>query len=255
MEARGPARWLAAVALALAACAPVLPPTVVEPSAAASFRAAHALADAPRVAAVVSPLYWAELRRRGRGAPALNPLWRDSVHVLDFAYVGEIVDDAGFAHLLYAARPRDNPDGPTSVWRVDLDPDGRVIWGEPTRLLPGGGQPAVPGAQSDAARQLIRLAVGGQLSAGGLVGVRSPNGDGYYAMGLHQNGSDRPSTVVFFGVDAAGSRVPDYWSFGRDVPIPTGPGSSRLSEPFRVERSGLPPEDRELLRRYLRTIP
>jgi hypothetical protein len=254
--ARVVARWLAAVSLLVGACAPARADRFVEPVAAAAFLAAHAQADAPRVAASVSPLYWAELRRRGRGAPALNPLWLESVRVLDFAYTGGIVDEGGFVHVLYAARPKKDPDGPTSVWRVDLDPAGRVIWGEPIRLLPDGGEPATPGARSDAARRLVGAASGDdRLSAGGLLGVRSSSGDGYYALGLHRDGAVRPATVVFFAVDAAGARVPDYWSFGREVPIPTGPNSSRLSEPFRIERSGLAAEDRELLRQYLRTIP
>jgi hypothetical protein len=245
-----------AAALLVVACTPRGPTGTVEPAAAAAFLAGHVQADAPRVAASASPLYWAELRRRGRGAPALNPLLRESVDVLDFAYAGGIVDDDGFGHALYAARPKMHPDGPTSVWRVDLDPGGRVIWGEPTRLLPGGGQPAAPGPRSDAVRRLAGTTPGDeQLGAGGLVGVTSPNGDGYYALGLYRDGTARPTKVVFFGVDADGERVPDYWSFGQQVPIPIGLESSRLSQPFRIDRIDLAPEDRELLRRYLLTIP
>jgi hypothetical protein len=253
MGTRIVARLLGALLLLVGACAPASPDASVAPRAATRFLTAHGTADASGVAASVSPLYWAELRRRGRDAEGLNPIWTESAPLLEFAYVGGIEDNEGFKHLLYSARPKTHSGGPTSVWRVDLDPGERVIWGEPTRLLSSEAQPATPGPRVDAARRLVRsMSSGEEQRDGGLVGVNSANGDGYYALGLYREGAARPTTVVYFGVDQDGARVPDFWSFGRDRPV--GSGSSRLTPLFRLDSTGLAAEDNELLARYLRTI-
>ncbi len=64
-------------------------------------------------------------------------LWVEATPTLDFTYLGAVKDGDGFTYALYEARPKhpDGPNAPTSLWRIDLDPEGRVIWAEFARLF------------------------------------------------------------------------------------------------------------------------
>src|SRR5262249_57634076 len=104
------------------------------PRPAAAFLDAYARAGEAGAEAVASPLYAAEWERRG-----LSPADRRALHAaaaadaegewVHFAYLGGAVDRRAFVHLLYLARPAGpRAPSPASVWRVDADPAGRVIW-------------------------------------------------------------------------------------------------------------------------------
>lgn len=258
------ARVRAALLVAAIACVGPLPvprpappePARPEPPAAAAFVAAHVRADAAPVALVTSPLYRAEAARRGRPA-GLDPLWAEAARLVAFVYVGGLVDERGFAHALYTARPRrPGADGPTTVWRLDLDPRGRVVWGEPVRLLPGTGVRSVVGGHAAADPAALPSPDGwASLSPDEVVGVRAENGAGYYAVGLHRGaGRPRPAAVLFVIADDAGGLTRDPWSFGRPLPIGDAAGGRVLARPYGTDEPGLSVDERELLRAYLRTL-
>jgi hypothetical protein len=192
---------LTVLALVLAgACAPVplpssLTPAPIEPPAAAAFIAAHTVPGAV-LPGTVSPLYAAESTRRGRGAGALDGLWREAAPRLRFALIAAQTDGGqGLAYALYLARPRGRAE-PITVWRIDLDAGGRVIWGEAVRLLHG---PV----------RVVRLA--------DRVGVVADDGEGYLV--VTQPGGRGVRFVTLYG---DGSSVDDPWSFVRDLRLEDG---------------------------------
>jgi hypothetical protein len=198
-------------------------PAPVEPPAAATFVASHAAAlAAPPV--TLSPLYAAESVRRGHGAEALDGLWREAAPRLRFEPVAWLADGRGFAHALYLARPRERP-GPTTVWRIDVDPRGRVIWGEPVRLL----QPAVAVVRS-----------------GDRVAFASDDGGGYVALPRPDRRGFR-----FLIVDADGSAVDDPWTFSRPYHLFDADGHALEVPPLSPSDRSLGVEVRALLRDYL----
>jgi hypothetical protein len=232
-------------------------PSVAGPPAAATFIAAHAAGDAGPVAGVVSPLYRAELVRRGRAAAwPLEPLWAEAAPRLAFAPVATIADGHGFVHALYVARPRseDEHGGPATVWRVDLDPAGRVVWGEPARLLTGPTAIPVPTGAAPAPLVAALDALSARLDArlGEPVGVGSAAGDGYFGVSVRRPG--RPDAVVFVIVDEEGDLAPDAWSFGQPIPLGDPDDHHALAPPFGLRADGLSSGDRDLLRSYLGAI-
>jgi hypothetical protein len=110
-----------------------------EPSAAATFVRAFAAGDEATAEGVASPLYRYEWARRDisieQRLAVVPHRWHrtaDDPEWIRFRFEGGLRDDAGFGHLIYTAWPMAwaTPDPTPSVWRVDIDPDGRVIWCE-----------------------------------------------------------------------------------------------------------------------------
>jgi hypothetical protein len=238
---------------------PALAPSaarVVSPPAAATFIAAHAAGAAAGAEHAMSPLHRAELARRGRGpAASVDPLWAAAAPLLDFEAAAVISGGHGFVHALYVARPRRSPaTGPTSVWRVDLDPLGRVVWGEPVRLLadPSAVVVGAGATPSPVVAALGTLRPPHGVRLGAPVGVRSAAGDGYYGLALRRPG--QPEAVMFVIVDEEGAAGPDRWSFGQPVPLGDPDDHHALAPPWGSWLDGMPPADRDLLRAYLAAL-
>jgi hypothetical protein len=220
-------------------------PGLAEPDRAAAFVEAFRRGDEATAERVASPLYRQEWARRGLSIPdrlALLPPWRQQSRTpepwLDFRYVGGLTDAAGFDHLLFTAVPTRSDSRPIpSVWRVDTDGAGRVIWSELVWLFSND----TPG--------LVPVATGRPLSAPGLpaalaagharlaLGVRSTGGpEGYYAVLVDpvasQGGSDgHASVVAFLAVDSEGKPRPGAWSYGgvRSTMAPYGQNQTSAS--------------------------
>lgn len=196
-------------------------PSLPEPPSAAAFIQAERDRDVERASLFTSPLFRAELERRGRGAEwPFDGLWLAAASKLDFAYLGAVMDADGFTYTLYKARPKhsDGPNAPTSLWRIDLDPRGRVIWGDFVRLFDS---PRVALVHDESvAWQLCTLERMWATPPGGerrqaLFGVRSGAGDAYVA--LHPNPEDA-GRIAFAQEDATGQLGPSFWSFGQITP-------------------------------------
>jgi hypothetical protein len=228
-------------------------PSVASPSAAATFIAAHAAGDLRPAERAASALHRAELLRRGRRPEELfDSFWAAAAPLLSFAPALTVSDGYGFVHALYVVRPRRSPSaGPVGVWRVDLDPAGRVVWGEPVRLLADTSATAVPAgfAPPSVVSALAVLPAPAGVRLGEPFGVHSATGDGYYGLTVERAG--RPDAVAFFIVDEHGAIGPDRWSFGQ--PTPAGDPNDRdaLTPPSSPHLSGLSSADGELLRAYL----
>jgi hypothetical protein len=142
---------LPALALTLAACQPALPTArgriAAEPAAAAEFVRAFAAGDEAVADGVASPLYRYEWARRAISIEqrlavvphrwhrtSSDPEW------IRFRYEGGVRDAAGFGHLFYTAWPFEwaSATPSPSVWRVDVDPENRVIWCELVWLFSDG---------------------------------------------------------------------------------------------------------------------
>lgn len=202
-----------------------------EPAATARFLAAYARGDLASADDLASPLYAAEWTRRGLSRDdrvALLPTYLtgpDHPAVwLRFTYVGGMIDASGFGHLMYFARATggDGKNAPT-VWRVDTDQNGRVIWLEMVGLFTDASPDLTTvGATSDASA--VPLAPTVDRSRVCLIfGVRSTHSpEGYYALGVGTDGrsgaSGCPGTVAFYSVDEDGSIRPGAWSFGQARP-------------------------------------
>jgi hypothetical protein len=223
----------ALVVAVIAGCAPLallagvrVPPAPVEPPAAAAFIAAHA-ATVAVTPPPLSPLYAVESIRRGRGADALDGLWLEAAPRLRFELLAWLAGERGFGHALYLARPKERP-GPTTVWRIDLDPRGRVIWAEPVRLL--------------------RTAVSVERSSDG-VAVVTAEGDGYVALPRPDGRGFR-----FLIADADGSAVDDPWSFGRLYNMYDAEGHALTVPPLSPTDPSLDRDARALLADYLEAL-
>jgi hypothetical protein len=240
--------------------------SLAEPAVAAAFVAAYGRGDETTAERLASPLYHLEWARRGlspndRSAlrAVTSPHAARSRGQLAFRYVDGLVDDAGFRHLLYVVTP-DGEDRPAarSVWRVDTDRDGRVIWAELVYLF------------SDAASDLAPLVVGprdasraipdavASLRPEHLVGIRSSRGtEGYYALAAPaEDAADEsslaklPTTrVVFLAVDAEGNARPGVWSYGDSQPSLVAYGQARAATPVPV-----PADETHLLSAYLTAL-
>jgi hypothetical protein len=213
----------------------VVSSTRPEPPAAPLFVAAYARVDAHAIAQLVSPLYRLELARRGDGGhEAFLPVpWDERMPAplspwLQFRYLDGIADAQGFTHAFYLARSRlATGHRPTAtLWRVDLDPAGRVIWGE---MVFGLGE-----ADRVAASQTSRVRVAALppvpippalaprwpgLRPTALLALHSSEGHRYYVLGLvpkamPAGGRPPPSVLVYFGVDREGKIFPGAWSYG-----------------------------------------
>jgi hypothetical protein len=202
---------LIALALALAACQPAPPSApaglVAEPPAAAEFVRAFAAGDEAVADHVASPLYRYEWARRAISIEqrlavvphrwhrtASDPEW------IRFRYEGGMRDEAGFGHLFYTAWPFEwaSATPSPSVWRVDVDPQDRVIWCELVWLFSDG---------TTALRPADRLPPG--VPAGtvrfGLLSSTSP--EGFYAV---ETGAQ---ALLFLATGAEGETRVAAWSY------------------------------------------
>lgn len=202
-----------------------------EPSATSSFLAAYARGDLASADELASPLYRAEWSRRGLSLDdrvSLLPTYlkgpdRPAVW-LQFTYVGGTNDQSGFGHLMYFARATggDGANAPT-VWRVDTDQNGRVIWLEMVGLLTSASpDPTTIGPTTDSSAGPLPPTI--DRSRVCLVfGVRSAySPEGYYALsvgsGSRSGASGCPGSVAFYSVDEDGSIRPGAWSYGQSQP-------------------------------------
>ena len=198
----------------LAACQPMLPaehsdPTrvTVEPAAAVEFVRAFTRGDEAAAEAVASPLYRYEWSRRAisleQRLAVVPHRWHrtvDDPEWIRFRFEGGVRDDAGFGHLIYTAWPLPwaTADPAPSVWRVDVDPDGRVIWSELVWLFSDGTR------QLRAAQQLPPGVAAGTV----LLGLHSTAGpEGFYA--LETNGH----ALLFLATGPEGKTRVAAWSY------------------------------------------
>jgi hypothetical protein len=227
-----------------------------EPAIAAAFVAAYARADLATAELAASPLYTAEWARRGVSRPEREAILprRDPTSPVEwahFSYLGGFVDSLGFGYLLYLAHPTaaDRIPSPT-VWRVDTDPDGRVIWIEMVWLFSEDTDAVDPVAPEQAAAGEARVAAGDGRSQL-VLGARSAGGrQGYYGLRPAKSASvgtaaGRSRTgLIFFAIDGEGYLRPGAWSYGERLP-----GAARTGR-----RPTLRPEQDTLLGDYLASI-
>jgi hypothetical protein len=253
-----PAKWLLSLvlvaalgaALVRAVCGTTLSQAGVpdqrapnEPATAAAFMASQRDRDTTTVALVTSPLYRAEMARRGRGTDwPFDGLWTEATAQLSFTFVGALSDSDGFTFALYTARAKhpNTADAPTSLWRIDLDPEGRVIWGELARIFDSPRVEVVRGP-----RALALANTRWQL----LFAVRSAAGDAYVA--LHPDPAD-PGRIAFAQEDASGELGPSFWSFGQ--PMPTRDAQWHPVDPLPFDLGRLTVGQDQMLRSYLRVL-
>jgi hypothetical protein len=189
---------------------------VREPTLTGQFIDAYRRGDEVAVENVASPLYRQEWVRRGvsferRQAwlPSGQTRPDGTTGVFSLAFISGLVGDDSLSHLLYLARSGD--DSNESVWRVDADAAGRVIWAEmvwlfsaDTKALTNVSTPREAGV----AALPPRLA---RLHPDMLIGVRDSVGwEGYYAARYIANGE---YVVNFFGLDEYGDLRPGAWSY------------------------------------------
>ena|SRR5438067_5990286 len=194
-----------------------------EPASAARFVAAVGAGDETAAERAASPLYAAEWARRGLSNRDRASVWARGAAAdqpgtpLTFQYVNGAVEPDGVAHLLYLVRPTGSKASPT-VWRVDADARGQVIWAEMVWLFSAattdvqavtdpralGSLPLPP----DLAQRRPHLAVG--LRAAGAQ-------EGYYALEVDAPNPAGPrSALLFMAVGEDGRARPGAWSYGRD---------------------------------------
>jgi hypothetical protein len=232
-------RRLLALALALggAACLPacqsvaalVTPKRAAietEPPATAAFLDAFARGDEAGAERVASPLYRAEWERRRISVDdrlAWRPANAGSSAWARFTYVGGVVESPSAHHLLFTAESLTESVPAYTVWRLDTDADGRIIWCEEVYLFSDGAAPlnAVTRRRGDDFAALLppQLVADDPLL---LVGVRAAGSrEGYYLIVLPPVDDARlPSTArsrqtryVFLAVDPEGVIRPGTWTY------------------------------------------
>jgi hypothetical protein len=240
-------------------------PALAEPPTAGAFMAAYARGDEGAAERLASPLYgdeWARLGLSVADRRDLLPRWfRDAPPDPNrawqrFAYVDGAPAPGGFGHLLYAALPvrpevavRDREasspgDRPLpAAWRVDLAPDGRVIWIEMVWLFAGDARRLRP---IDVLEEEAPVPLPEPLQARRprlLFGLRSGVGqEGYYAFALSPAREVGP--VLFLARDPEGGLRPGAWSFGRrpgglEAHLPTYGASAPAPRPAAPEHPAL----------------
>jgi hypothetical protein len=205
---------------------------------AAAYLAAYGLGDEVTAERVASPLYAAEWARRGVSVArrqALLPHLMTSDNRpapwLRFRYVGGAIDGSGFGHLLYlASSTLDSGCASPTVWRVDTEPGGRVIWSELVWSFSCD-------ATSISIEQPVRTRDG--LEPVLVVGVRAKaDHSGYYVIQPHiSSGSNLAGVVFFYGVDAQGIVRPGSWSYGRREPGPSIYGAKHEEKSISLDAS------------------
>ncbi|HEX5415348.1 MAG TPA: hypothetical protein VFZ25_06765 [Chloroflexota bacterium] len=234
-----------------------------EPAATTAFLAAYARGDLAQADELASALYRAEWLRRGlslEDRQSLLPAYlKGSGHPtvwLRFQYVGGMVDARGFGHLLYAAEATGGDgDRSPSVWRVDTDADGRVIWLEMVGLLAPSPALVTTIAPTSNPSAMPEPSRPGSPRPCLLLGVRSSAGhEGYYEAGLKPDdptGADGcPARVTFFVVDEDGLVGPGAWTFGQ-----SRPGLVTYGHVVSRPTSRLPASEESLRSAYIASLP
>jgi hypothetical protein len=238
-------------ALALAGQAGGSTPRDGAPTATAGFVSAYAHGDIATVERVASPLYSAEWARRGVSlgdqASVIQEHQRaPSGEWLFMSYETGFVDGHGFGHYIYVGRPVSTAGSPSpSVWRVDSDPEGQVIWIEMVWLFsgPAPAVDALPPASARSDNTLQSLLPSRPSDV--LFGVHSGDGiEGYYGVGpAPESASARDSGVKFYVVDGHGSYHLTAWTYGERIPNRPQAGKQQLR-----------PEQASTLAAYLSSI-
>ena len=202
--------------------------SIVPSQATSAFVDRLACNDDAGASAVASPLYRAELRRRGMtamepagGQDAIIAPQTPCNRTLEFEYVSGVRSVGGFSHLLYAVRPfGSDASKPVkhSVWRIDAAPDGRVIWFEMVWLF--GPETAEVDLLANAAdlnsSPLPTEAQGtGARPSAGIVSKQV--GEGHYLLGVgngtSESGKWSPKLVRSYTLDTDGKMRPGAWTF------------------------------------------
>ena len=230
-------------------------PATPEPPDAAAFITSQRDQDSQTASRVTSSLFHAELDRRGLKASwPLDPLWSKATSTLTFTYVDALTDRNGFTSVLYTARPNGET-SPVTLWRLDLDPNGKVIWGDFLWLFSNANVGTVS-ASSASPRIISSLALARRQADTPrpclVFGVVSTAGDGYLALGLNCWGSGRSSTstppVAYATIDKSGTIQPGYWSFGALTPATDASGKVKAPRIFNLQ--DLSPGDASTLKTY-----
>jgi hypothetical protein len=209
----------------LAPAAPAAITTGTAPATATAFLIAYGAGDEAAAEGLASPLYGAEWARRGlsvrdrlsvrgRGPRSESPPTR-----LDFSYINGSTDRDGSGRHLYLARPSVSGGIPT-VWRVDADQRGRVIWAEMVWLFADSLVDPQPVLDAGAASGLPLPPDLAALHPRLVAGVRARSGtEGYYAFEIETpTAVGGQAATVFMGVDEDGDARPGAWSYGRPDP-------------------------------------
>jgi hypothetical protein len=179
--------------------------------------AAYRRGDEAAVEQIASPLYRQEWLRRGvpieqrRGWLPSGQLRPDGTSgQFTLSFIDGLVSDDSLSHLLYLARSTD--ESSESVWRVDADSSGRVIWVELVWLFSSDTTSLINVStprEAGLAALPPRLA---RMHPDILIGVRDSVGwEGYYAARYVANGG---FVVNFFGLDEYGDLRPGAWTKG-----------------------------------------
>lgn len=221
------------------------------PPATARFVVAYGHGDYATIERIASPLYFVEWARQGVSLGDQASLLQDHQHAptgewLYFSYATGFVDNLGFGHYLYVGRPI-SASGLPSVWRVDADGSGRVIWIEMVWLFSGGSL-AVQALSPEIAKDdsaLRSLIPAGPSDV--MFGVHSVDGhEGYYGVGPQSRSvgaAGSAESVQFYAVDDSGSFRLPVWSYGERFP----------NRPL-AGRQQLQPEQARILSDYLASI-
>lgn len=198
----------------------------VAPLATADFVAAYGHSDYATIQRVASPLYFVEWARQGVSLGDQASLIQQHQHSptgewLLFTYATGFVDLRGFGHYLYVGRPI-SAAGSASIWRVDADSSGHVIWIEMVWLLSSRSlatQTLHPGSAQDDHAVRVRVPAG---PADVVFGVRSADGlEGYYGVAPEPGtavGAGKTDSVEFYAIDDSGTFRLPVWSYGERFP-------------------------------------
>ena len=223
------------------------------PPSTAGFVAAYGRGDMGAMEALASPLYFAEWARRGVSLNDQASLIQEHQRAptgewLILSYATGFVDGRGFGHYLYVGRPISTAGSPSaSVWRVDADAAGRVIWIEMVWLFNDRSLAfdvlRPDGARNDSALRSLLPSRPTDV----IFGVRSPDGiEGYYGVaqlpGVESAARGR-NGVQFYVVDDSGVYRLPAWTYGERIP----------NRPL-ADRQQLQPEQASVLGDYLASI-
>jgi hypothetical protein len=189
---------------------------VQEPPLTTQFVNAYRSGDELAVEKAASPLYQQEWVRRGISL-ARRQAWLPSGQVrpdgtggvFTLTFIDGLVGADDQAHLLYLARSGDQTNG--SVWRIDADASGRVIWAEMVWLF-SSDTPSLTKVSTPAEAGLKALPPPlAKFPPDMLIGIRDTSGwEGFYAARYVDKGR---ATVSFFGLDEEGGLRPGAWSY------------------------------------------
>ena len=198
-----------------------------EPDPTSAFLEAFQRGDETTAERLASPLYQKEWARRRVTAgdrmawlPASYRNGQSSSTWLDLNYSGGLIDQDGTIHLLYRALTAGGgPKATSSVWRLDTDKAGRVIWAEMVWLFSADNAAVTSYAEKPTATPSVVPPALRNMKPDLVVGVRVSAGwEGYYAVRHNPlNADGTPSfakpVINFFGIDEFGAIRLAAWSY------------------------------------------